>query len=419
MRLRRIPEKRRENRPTPHVLLLAVMLAIALASLAFVRPEVSLQAQQKSKLPPPRRLDEDVTWRRDPVTGELTAIPVAGSAKGNSVRAPGDTGSDAANHAISVVTQIVPVTCSVIGADGVAVRGLQIGDFRVFDEGVVQPLTYFDASTQSASVAVVIDASPSVLRESDEMRNAARALVDALSSSDQTAIVDFSAHTYLQLPFSGDWGLIRKAVARVDARSLLEDTGGSNIYQAVFLTAHELFAGRTGRKAIVVLTDGQDSGLGLTLDPKTAGPRAGWPRDQLTFDDVARALAAEDVVLFAVSTESRPKIMTPAWVQSHASQTLVTYAAQGWGIPAYTLYLAELTRRSGGQLYFLREAETLADTFRQIALKIRAEYTVGFSPANNGNAPPHPGWHQLRVEVNDHGDPTVVHRSSYFVAATP
>jgi Ca-activated chloride channel family protein len=419
MRLRRIPEKRRENRPTPHVLLLAVMLAIALASLAFVRPEVSLQAQQKSKLPRPRRLDEDVTWRRDPVTGELTAIPVAGSAKGNSVRAPGDTGSDAANHAISVVTQIVPVTCSVIGADGVAVRGLQIGDFRVFDEGVVQPLTYFDASTQSASVAVVIDASPSVLRESDEMRNAARALVDALSSSDQTAIVDFSAHTYLQLPFSGDWGLIRKAVARVDARSLLEDTGGSNIYQAVFLTAHELFAGRTGRKAIVVLTDGQDSGLGLTLDPKTAGPRAGWPRDQLTFDDVARALAAEDVVLFAVSTESRPKIMTPAWVQSHASQTLVTYAAQGWGIPAYTLYLAELTRRSGGQLYFLREAETLADTFRQIALKIRAEYTVGFSPANNGNAPPHPGWHQLRVEVNDHGDPTVVHRSSYFVAATP
>ena len=419
MRPRRISEKRREHWPIPLVLPLAVLLALALATLSFVQPEVSLQAQQKSKLPRPQRLDEGVSWRRDTATGELTAIPAGSAAKGNGAKPPSDVGSDAATHAISVVTQIVPVTCSVIGADGVAVRGLQAGDFRVFDEGVQQPLTYFDASTTSASVAVVIDASPSVLRESDEMRNAAQALVDALSSSDQTAIVDFSAHAYLQLPFSGDWGLIRKAVARVDARSLLEDTGGSNIYQAVFLTAHELFAGRTGRKAIVLLTDGQDSGLGLTLDPKTAGPRAGWPRDQLTFDDVARALAAEDVVLFAVSTESRPKIMTPAWVQSHASQTLVTYAAQGWGIPAYTLYLAELTRRSGGQLYFLREAETLADTFRQIALKIRAEYTLGFSPANNGNAAPHPGWHQLRVEVIDHGEPTVVHRSSYYVTATP
>ena len=133
-------------------------------------------------------------------------------------------------------------------------------------------VTYFDASTESASVALVLDASPSVLRESDEMKNAARALVDALSSSDQTAVVDFSAHTYLQLPFSGDGGLVRKAVARVDARSLLGDLGGSNIYEAVFLTARELFAKRTGRKAIVLLTDGQDSELGLTLDPATRRP---------------------------------------------------------------------------------------------------------------------------------------------------
>jgi len=419
MRPRRITGKRRAHWATPRVVTPAVLLAMALVSLLFARPAVPQQAQQKTKLPRPRRLDEDVTWKRDPATGELTAIPVGGGAKGISATGTGQGGTTADAHAISVVTQIVPVTCSVIGADGVAVRGLRMEDFRVFDEGVEQPLTYFDASTESASVAVVIDASPSVLRESEEMKNAARALVDALSSSDHTAILDFSAHTYLQLPFSSDWGMIRKAVARVDARSLLEDTGGSNIYQAMFLTARELFAGRTGRKAIVLLTDGQDSGLGLTLDPKTAEPRAGWPRDQLTFDDLARALAAEDIVVFAVSTESRPKIMTPAWVQLHASQTLLTYAAQGWGIPAYTLYLAELTRRSGGQLYFLREAETLADTFRQIALKIRAEYTLGFSPANNALAAPHPGWHQLRVEVNGHGDPTVVHRSSYYVVATP
>jgi Ca-activated chloride channel homolog len=391
----------------------------AVRSVAIVLPSISVQAQQKTKLPRPRRLDEDVTWKRDPVTGELKAVLAAGATNGVGAKGPAGAGTSTDLQAISVVTQIVPVTCSVIGADGVAVRRLQIADFRVFDDGVQQPLTYFDASTESASVAIVIDASPSVLRESDEMRNAARALVDALSPSDRTAVVDFSAHTYLQLAFSGDWGLIRKAVARVDARSLLEDTGGSNIYQAVFLTTRELFAGRTGRKAIVLLTDGQDSGLGLTLDPKTAGPRAGWPADQLTFDDVTRTLAAEDIEVFAVSTESRPKIMTPAWVQLHASQTLLTYSAQGSGIPAYTLYLAELARRSGGQLYFLREAETLADTFRQIALKIRAEYTLGFAPANNASAPLHPGWHQLRVEVIDHADPTVVNRSSYYVAATP
>jgi Ca-activated chloride channel homolog len=369
----------------------------------------ALHAQQKEKLPRPRRLDEDITLHRDPATGELN--PTAGSASGAA-------GNDAnATRPIAVVTQVVPVMCNVLGADGAAVRGLQRKDFRVFDDGVEQPVTYFDASTESASVALVLDASPSVLRDSEEMKNAARALVDALSSSDQTAVVDFSAHTYLQLSFSSDGGLIRKAVARVDARSLLGDTGGSNIYEAVFLTAREVFAGRTGRKAIVLLTDGQDSQLGLTLDPVTAGPRLGWPADRLTFEDVERTLATADIQVFVVSTESRPKIMTPDWVVSHASQTLVTPSLRGSGIPAYTLYLAELARRSGGQLYFLREAATLADTFRQIALKIRAEYTLGFSPAANASASPRSGWHQLRVEVIDRGEPTVVHRNSYYVPA--
>jgi Ca-activated chloride channel homolog len=421
MRLRGIFHERRMHRQSHCIvargIARSVALAIALVIFPIVCLRTSLQAQQNTKLPRPRRLDEDVTWKRDPATGELKAVLAAGATNGTGAKDSGGAGTSTDLHAISVVTQIVPVTCSVIGADGVAVRGLQIADFRVFDDGVQQPLTYFDASTESASVAIVIDASPSVLRESDEMRNAARALVDALSSSDRTAIVDFSAHTYLQLPFSDDWGVIRKAVARVDARSLLEDKGGSNIYQAVFLTARELFAGRTGRKAIVLLTDGQDSGLGLTLDPKTAGPRAGWPADQLTFDDVTRTLAGEDIEVFAVSTESRPKIMTPDWVASHVAQTLLTSSLRGSGIPAYTLYLAELARRSGGQLYFLREAETLADTFRQIALKIRAQYTLGFSPAANASAAPHSGWHQLRVEVVGHGDPTVVHRNSYYVPA--
>ncbi|MFZ3332980.1 MAG: VWA domain-containing protein [Candidatus Acidiferrales bacterium] len=376
----------------------------------FITPLViPLHAQQKTKLPRPRRLDEDLALRRDPATGELTSTPAAGSAATNANKDATST------RPIAVVTQIVPVMCNVVGADGAAVGGLQRDDFRVFDDGAPQSITYFDASTESASVALVLDASPSVLRESDEMKNAARALVDALSSSDQTAVVDFSAHTYLQLPFSNDWALIRKAVARVDARALLGDVGGSNIYEAVFLTARELFANRTGRKAIVLLTDGQDSELGLTLDPATAGPRKGWPADRLTFEDVERTLATADIQVFVVSTESRPKVMTADWVAAHASQTLLNYSVRDSGIPAYTLYLAELAQRSGGQLYFLREAETLADTFRQIALRIRAEYTLGFSPA--ANATPHSGWHQLRVAVIGHGDPTVVHRASYYVPA--
>jgi VWFA-related protein len=241
--------------------------------------------------------------------------------------------------------------------------------------------------------------------------------VDGLSPTDQVAVIDFSAHTYLQLPFSNDWGLIRKAISRIDVRELFGDTGGSNIYQSVFFTARELFAGRTGRKAIVLLTDGQDSGLGLTLDPATASPRPGFPSDRLTFDDVARALAAADIQLFAVSTQSRPKIMTAAWLTKHSAESLLESDARRLEIPAYTLYLAELVRRVGGQLYFLRETKTLADTFREIAHTIRAEYTLGFAPPQDAPAASRSTWHTLRVEVVGHSGVTVVHRAGYNAPA--
>jgi Ca-activated chloride channel homolog len=386
-------------------------LVIAAAGLALAPRRIDAQNKHPTGLARPRRLDEGITWRRDPVTGELFLVHSGAAHEARAPEAPANT------HSISVVTQVVPVTCSVVAADGVAIQNLQQKDFRVFDDGSEQPIVYFDASSAPASVALLIDASPSVLRESEEMKNAARALVDALGSTDETAVIDFSAHTYLQIPFSNDWGLIRKAVGRVDARQLLGDTGGTNIYQAVFVAAKELFAGRTGRKAIVLLTDGQDSGLGLTLDPSTARPRSGLPRDQLTFEDVVRELAAQDVQVFAVSTESRPKIMTANWLGAHAGETLLTESARDGKIPAYTLYLAEMVRRSGGQLYFLREANTLADTFQRIAVKIRAEYTIGFSPAVSGSETPRTGWHQLRMEVSGRPDATVTSRASYYVPA--
>ena len=360
----------------------------------------------------PDQLDKGIVWHRDVATGELNIVSADGSAH------PDRSDEGAARHAIQVRTQAVPVTCVVSTTDGTAMQGLRREDFRVYEDGLAQKISYFDASTQPASVALILDASPSVLPDADEMREASDALIDALAPLDQAAVVDFAGHTYLQLPFSDAREEIRRAVDRVNVRELFTDTGGSNIYEAVYLTARELFHGRTGRKAIVLLTDGQDSGLGLTLDPASMSLQPGEPADRLTFDDVARLLAAEDIQIFAVSTENRPKVMTPAWLDAHQTVTLVTPAARSLGLPAYTLYLAELVRRAGGQLYFLNESASVADTFRKIAEKIRAEYTLGFYPEEDANTPDdRPGWHPLSVEVPDEPGVRVGHRAAYYVPA--
>jgi Ca-activated chloride channel family protein len=387
------------------------VFTLAVLSLFLAPANLHSQTSQKPKLARPRILDSGVSLERDPATGELKTITSANSENASTTKTESPT------NAIRVETPLVPVTCSVTDAASAALTGLSRENFRIFDNGVEQPITYFDASTQPATIALIIDASPSVLPQSDEMKTAARALVDGLTPADQVAVVDFSAHTYLLLPFSNDWGLIRQAISRINVRQLFGDTGGSNIYQSIFLAAHEIFAGRTGRKAIVLLTDGQDSGLGLTLDPVTASPHPGSPTNRLTFDDVARSLAAQDIQVFAVSTQSRPKGMTPTWLAAHSAQTLLTGDARDLKIPAYTLYLTELVRRAGGQLYFLREADTLTDTFREIARRVRAEYTLGFAPPQNSAT--RPTWHSLRVEVVGHAGVNIVTRPGYYARATP
>jgi Ca-activated chloride channel homolog len=407
IRLRSAPKKIsfvRHQTSAPFVFTLAVLLL-------FLAPANLRSQTQKTKLGRPRILDSGISLERDPVTGELKAITSANSENASTTK------TESPANAIRVETPLVPVTCSVTDAGGAALTGLSRENFRIFDNGAEQPITYFDASTQPATIALIVDASPSVLPQTDEMKTAARALVDGLAPADQVAVVDFSAHTYLLLPFSNDWGLIRQAISRINVRQLFGDTGGSNIYQSIFLAAHELFVGRTGRKAIVLLTDGQDSGLGLTLDPVTASPRPGFPPNRLTFDGVARSLAAQDIQVFAVSTQSRPKGMTPTWLAAHSAQTLLTGDARDLKIPAYTLYLAELVRRAGGQLYFLREADTLTDTFREIARRVRAEYTLGFAPPQNSVS--RPTWHSLRVEVAGHAGVNVVTRPGYYASATP
>lgn len=391
---------------------------LALALLALVSGAAPAAAAhkhtQKPLLPRPRELDRRIAWRRDPATGELRAVSAAAP---SGAAGPASSGG---LRAMRVVTQTVRVTCIVSAGDGSTVPGLRRRDFRIFDGGAERPIAFFDASVQPASIALVVDASPSVLRDSAEMKRAAAALVGALAPLDQAAVVDFSAHTYLQLPFSDLREQILRAVGRISVTDLLGDTGGSNIYQAVYLTASRLFRGRTGRKAIVLLTDGQDSGLGLSLDPDSAAPRPGEPENRLTFDDVARLLAAQDIQVFAVSTENRPRILTPEWLAAHHSATLLSLDALRLGIPPYTLYLAELVRRAGGQLFFLNESATVADTFRQVAEKIRAEYTLGFYPVSASSAQAaSPGWHALHVTLPEQPGARVSYRAAYYVPAGP
>ena len=364
---------------------------------------------QKPKLPKPTVLDRGGRFERDPATGEMklrsgTALPGAALPPSGPV--------------IRTRVSLVQVGCTVTAPDDTRVRDLTQENFRVREDGAEQKIASFDAAATPASIALVIDASPSIYRELGQMRDAARSLSSSLGAQDEVAVVAFSDQAHLLLPFSRDRGLLAAAFASPEL-ARVADSSQSFIYQAVYLTARELFADRSGRKAIVLLTDGQDSGLGLTWEPATMQPRPG-AANMLAFTDVARELAFQGIELYVVSTENRPRAMTDAWLVAHRQELLVTPAARKLDMPHYTLYLAELVREVGGNLYFLRELGSLGEIYHRIALTLGAEYVLGYY-STSGSA--QPGWRSLEVELLPGGQvpagARVAHRAAYYVPASP
>jgi VWFA-related protein len=391
--------------------LLLVIAISMLSALSAARAQTPSKTTSKPKLPKQIDLDKNLDLIRDPATGELSARPKAGSELGASSQR-----GAAAGGVIRTATRVLLAPCSAANSDGIPLAGLHEQDFRAAIDGSFSTVNYLDVSTQPANIALVLDSSPSEAHALEDSKAAARALAASLAPQDRAAVVAFAGHAHLLLPLSTDRSLLESALNRIAVmRSAMET--GSNIYSAVFLTAHQLFGGpaapREGRNAIVLLTDGQDSGLDLSWNPASMRPVSG--SNVLSFEDVARELAADNIQLFVVSTENRPKGMTPAWLAAHTNATLISAESRRLQIPAYTIFLAELVRQVGGSLYFLRETGTLAEIYRRIAITLRAEYVLGINMAVEMYQP---GWHRIAVDFRDpasHPEARLDCRRSYYV----
>jgi VWFA-related protein len=390
----------------------ALFLLIALCGAKMLTWPQSNGAQ---KLPRPEQLDKDVQYVRDPVTGELRAVPRRSGSSG-----PATPGAPAGGFVIRSQVKLIEIGCSAVSANGESLRDLSLGDFRLAADGAPQKLEHLDTSTEPAHLALVLDASPSEFHSLDEMKAAARALAAELSPRDEVAVVAFAGHPHLLLPFTTDRKQLEKALEGIRLLRATEETG-SNIYGAVYFAALKLFSGPhapPGRKAILLLTDGQDSALGLSWNPASMFPPGGDAANRLTFEDVVRQLSTSGVEVYIASTENRPAIMTNAWFAAHSGATLVSENSRLAGIPAYTIFLAELVRRAGGGLYFLREVGTLSEVYRRIAATLRTEYTLGFYPVGGSDRP---GWHSASVGFSNpesHEGARLSCRPSYYIPAS-
>jgi VWFA-related protein len=256
--------------------------------------------------------------------------------------------------ALILTVNMVAVGVTVTDADGKFVEGLRQEDFKVLDEGVEQPVSYF-ALDQPSHVLLLIEAGPAAYLVEGGHLSAAFALLRGLSAGDQVAVVKYAERPEAICDFSADKQV---AAGALEHLNFTLGFGALNLSDSIARVLDWLDK-TSGQKTIVLLSSGVD----------TSAPEAG--------NMLLQRLRVGDVRVLAVSLsgELRPsavvkKKKTPSPAAILSAQQFA--AADG--------ELRALTAATGGRAYFPADAQGFAAAYAEIAQIVRHEYALGFSP---------------------------------------
>lgn len=155
--------------------------------------------------------------------------------------------------------RIVEVYATVTDGRGRYVDDLTADQFSILEQGQKKPVFAFENHTSSVSVALLFDTTGSMVNALPHLKNAALQLVDDLRPTDSVAVYSFNEIVNEMQAFTSDKDAAKSAILKTHA------AGNTALYDALIRVNHDLSA-RTGKKVIVVFTDGQDNSSMLTAD---------------------------------------------------------------------------------------------------------------------------------------------------------
>ena len=192
---------------------------------------------------------------------------------------------DDSNETIKVNVNVVQVFFNVKDKHGALIPGLLKNDFQILEDGKSQKIKYFSAeSDQPLTLAILVDTSGSqkyVLGM--EKQAGAMFLNQVLTDKDQAFLINFDINVELGQDLTSSKGLLKEALEKTQINTGAGSCGGIGgsgggpfpcgssgprgtlLYDAVYLAAHEELSREVGRKAIILLTDGEDNGSKVKL----------------------------------------------------------------------------------------------------------------------------------------------------------
>ncbi|MGD0963189.1 MAG: VWA domain-containing protein [Candidatus Acidiferrales bacterium] len=310
-------------------------------------------------------------------------MPSGNTAQAGSLQRP----LSGSQQPLQSTAELVKVEVSVADWHGNFAAGLTQKDFRILDDGIEQPATFFAPVETPARILVMIETGPAVYLVQNDHLTAAYALLEGLAPEDQVALVSYDRQLHQVLPFTRDRAVLLGALGGVQYNIGMGDL---NFYDSLS-TVVDWLKPVTGKRALVLLTTGLDS----------SAP-ARW-------DVLVDKLRREDIVIFPVALGGSLR------GYSGEKPKRDGVAPSGHGTVSFAnadRALRSLATISGGRAYFPESGSDFQPMYREIASALRHQYVLGFAPAHDGL------YHSLSVKViAESTRPARAHQSEYHVLA--
>src|SRR5579885_3731358 len=266
--------------------------------------------------------------------------------------------------------KLVDLHVSVLDKSGKLVTDIPQSAFKVYENGVEQPIKIFRREDVPVSMGIIIDNSGSMRDKRAKVAAAALALVKASNPQDEVFIVDFNDDAYLDQPLTSDIKKLEAALDKIDSR------GGTAMRDAISMSIDYVKdKGKKDKKVLLVVTDGNDNTSNETLE------------------QLLRKCQRSEVLVYCIGLLSEEE---PREARS-AKRALKNLAEASGGLDFYPKDLAEVEKITP-----------------QVAHEIRNQYLLAYSPLNTALDG---SYRRIEVKVKGYGNLQVRTRSGYY--ATP
>jgi VWFA-related protein len=265
---------------------------------------------------------------------------------------------------LKISVNVVGLFFNVKDKHGALIPNLTKDDFEIFEDGKPQTIKYFAAeSNLPLTLGILIDSSGSQLRVLDMEKEVGGAfLKQILSDKDEAYVIDFNVDASLVQDFTRDVRRLQAAMNKVKINTGYTSVGipgggggpvptarqaGTVLYDAVYLSAHDMLAKEVGRKAMILLTDGEDEG------------------SQLKIKDAIEAAQKADAIVYVLLCADR----------GFYGSVGGFYSGEG--------DMRRLTEQTGGRVINVgNKFDKLREAFDQVAAELRSQYSLGYTSTN-------------------------------------